>query len=225
MQIYNYDAKTLEYLGVSEADEDPVDAGDFLIPAFASVIEPPVAGADEVAVFDSDNDEWNLVTDLRGTEYWLGDGSHGTVNDINIELPVDALLSAPPPSVSDVVAIKVVEISTVTRAAATGGFVSDALGTDHFYGTLETDQLNLSALVALDADRIYPCRDESDQSWDRRAHTIAQLRTVMTTGTDYIQTILIQKDVFVAQLLAIAADSLLTDDEKRTQINALVIQY
>ena len=171
---------------------------------------PSVDIPDAVAVTDQE------YSDFRA-DYLAGKTIEVSGSDV---VSVDTQIS-----LSDTIAMKSNEIASTTRAAVTGGFVSDALGTDHFYGTLETDQLNLSALVALDADRIYPCRDESDQSWDRRAHTVAQLRTVMTTGTDYIQTILIQKDVFVAQLLAIAADSLLTDDEKRTQINALVIQY
>lgn len=41
MLVYNYSAITAEYTGSSEADEDPLDEGRWLIPACATTIEPP----------------------------------------------------------------------------------------------------------------------------------------------------------------------------------------
>lgn len=40
MQIYNYDAETGQYIGVSSADADPLQPGNWLIPANATTIEP-----------------------------------------------------------------------------------------------------------------------------------------------------------------------------------------
>lgn len=42
MLVYNYSAITAEYTGNSSADEDPLDKGNWLIPAFATTIEPPI---------------------------------------------------------------------------------------------------------------------------------------------------------------------------------------
>lgn len=42
MLVYNYSAITAEYTGSSSADEDPLDKGNWLIPAFATTIEPPI---------------------------------------------------------------------------------------------------------------------------------------------------------------------------------------
>ena len=40
MLVYNYSAITSEYTGSSNADEDPLDKGNWLIPAFATTTEP-----------------------------------------------------------------------------------------------------------------------------------------------------------------------------------------
>ena len=42
MLVYNYSAITAEYTGTSSADEDPLDKGNWLIPAFATTTEPPI---------------------------------------------------------------------------------------------------------------------------------------------------------------------------------------
>lgn len=41
MLVYNYHPVTKEFTGFSEADEDPLDKGKWLIPASATVIPPP----------------------------------------------------------------------------------------------------------------------------------------------------------------------------------------
>lgn len=41
MLVYNYHPTTHEYIGLNEADEDPLDKGKWLIPANATTITPP----------------------------------------------------------------------------------------------------------------------------------------------------------------------------------------
>lgn len=52
MQIFHFDPATNAYLGTSMADESPLEPGVFLVPAYATEIEPPVCGEGQRVVFD-----------------------------------------------------------------------------------------------------------------------------------------------------------------------------
>ena len=55
MNIYHYDAETLEYVGESIADPSPLEPGVWLIPAHATIIMPEAEpNEDEVLVFEDD---------------------------------------------------------------------------------------------------------------------------------------------------------------------------
>lgn len=61
LKIYHYDPKTGELLGQGFADADPLDKGNWLIPAHATSIEPPKPAKGKVTRFDGDK--------------WVQDGS------------------------------------------------------------------------------------------------------------------------------------------------------
>ena len=52
LKIYHFDPRTGELLGQGEADPDPLDKGNWLIPAHATSIEPPAAAKDKATRFD-----------------------------------------------------------------------------------------------------------------------------------------------------------------------------
>ena len=100
MDIYHYHPATNEFIGTSEARLDPLETqkrGEnvYLLPACATHLEPPVPGANEVAVF-GDN-MWSVTPDFRGTTYWLSDGSEHVINELGIPMPNDALREKPTP--------------------------------------------------------------------------------------------------------------------------------
>jgi len=79
--IYSYDRDTKEYAGSAHADESPLEPGVFLIPAYATDVEPPAAGPREVAVFG--NGAWAVVSDWRGVPlYSTTDGSAVAIDEI-----------------------------------------------------------------------------------------------------------------------------------------------
>ncbi|MBO6918371.1 MAG: hypothetical protein JJ858_08075 [Rhizobiaceae bacterium] len=90
MQIYNYHTITGEFLGTTEADENPLEPGEYIIPASATKLAPEFANSGEVAVFDGQ--KWGNVIDHRGVEYWLSDGSHHTITQLGMTMPDNAHL-------------------------------------------------------------------------------------------------------------------------------------
>lgn len=63
MNIYHYHHETGAYLGVGRADVDPLVAGSWLVPAYATPISPPSIIEGEAAVFAGA--EWQVVEDHR----------------------------------------------------------------------------------------------------------------------------------------------------------------
>lgn len=68
MNLYNYDKNTKEYLSTTLASADPMETkikGEFvpLVPAYATLIEPPTTGENEVAIFNGK--VWEIKKDFR----------------------------------------------------------------------------------------------------------------------------------------------------------------
>ncbi|MCD1265529.1 hypothetical protein [Shinella sumterensis] len=72
MNVYHFHHSTGEYLGSSEPDADPLDPGNVLVPAFATLAEPlePAAGFAIVFV----DDEWSHIADHRNEFWWEAGG-------------------------------------------------------------------------------------------------------------------------------------------------------
>lgn len=230
MLIYHYDKATGEYLGSTQAKESPREPGVYRIPAYATDKAPPTAGENEAPVFSVELDGWALVPNWRGTVYWLpsdGDSDDPDVVDgreiteLGVEPPVDAVYSLPPKSPALVGAEKVSELSGACEADIVSGFTSSALGTECTYQSDRDDQLNLIGAVSSGVDMTFKCKDSSGV-WDYRTHTAAQLQQVMSDGASVKHTKLNRFNQLRADVNAILDDAALTDDEKRTQIEAIV---
>lgn len=85
------------------------------------------------------------------------------------------------------VCYKTMHIEDLSLSAQTDiflGFSSSALGTAYWYDGKYEDQLNLIGAEAAGDTMDYPCRDDSVSAKVYRAHTNAQLVTVVQSGRD-----------------------------------------
>lgn len=64
MKVYHYDPTTMAYAGQSDADEDPMAPGSYLVPANATLRILPPLQAGQRAVFDAGLDTWTVQLDL-----------------------------------------------------------------------------------------------------------------------------------------------------------------
>ena len=67
MKIYNYHPEYKHFSGVSIADESPLELGVFLIPAYATEVEPPQCSSCEIPVFNETS--WEIIKNCCGTYY------------------------------------------------------------------------------------------------------------------------------------------------------------
>jgi len=59
MEVYTYNPVTGELVGISEADESPLEPGNFLMPAYSTELEPPAFNPQsEIVYFDKDEKVW-----------------------------------------------------------------------------------------------------------------------------------------------------------------------
>lgn len=87
-KIYHYDPITAEFLTDADAHMDPLE-GHPLVPGCATLTAPPEVTPGHVAVWA--DGVWRSEIDLRGTEYWLADGTHHVISEIGVTRPSDAL--------------------------------------------------------------------------------------------------------------------------------------
>lgn len=67
MKIYHYNNATGEYTGEFEARKSPLD-DEYLVPAYATIQNPPAVGDKEIAVFIEGG--WEIKPDHRGKVYY-----------------------------------------------------------------------------------------------------------------------------------------------------------
>lgn len=219
MNCYHYDPVTGAYNGFSQADPDPITPDEYLIPAYATTITPPTTAVNQAAIYNDGS--WSVVPDWRDHTYWMPDGGEHTITNLDEVPPVDALDAPPPLPPTQLAQEKITDLSTACDAAIISGFVSSALGSDHTYQSDRDDQINLIGASSAGVDMPYKCADVNG-IWTYRQHTAAQLKQALADGAaaklGHLQTFTTKK----TQVEVIVADSVMTDDEKRTAIEQVV---
>lgn len=156
--IYNYSAKTGEFLSSADARESPLEPGIFLMPANATDIEPPSPDANEIAVFAEG--AWSLLPDFRDVALW--DTATGTKTVIESPgiAPADVGLTsvAKPDSpatwsgkawVPDVSAIRVAKLADLQAAYAATIVVDVSYMGTTFQADMDSQNTLCKVLAAL----------------------------------------------------------------------------
>lgn len=97
MKIYTYDQHSGEFISSDEADKSPLEDGVYLVPAWATTIEPPEYGSRETCIFENGN--WTVKPDWRGVELFKSsDGTPTTIKEIGVTpIDIEATEINPPP--------------------------------------------------------------------------------------------------------------------------------
>lgn len=116
MNVYQTDDEGY-FVGVTQADQDPKNAGGWLIPRGCVTTPPPAVGGNQAARWDGA--VWVLLPDFIGVKYWLPDGSEHKMAVRGIPLPAGALLVRPPPTLAEVKAAKLAALEASRKAIET----------------------------------------------------------------------------------------------------------
>ncbi len=91
--LYHYNRDTFEYVGTSTGRLDPIDKNP-LIPAFSTMIEPPTVSVNKAAIFNVDEEKWEIISDFRGHVFYTEDGKEIIIQDLG-EVAEDLLNEKP----------------------------------------------------------------------------------------------------------------------------------
>lgn len=179
MKIYHYDQFTGQFLGIDDADEQPLEKGAYLKPAFSTFDVPPTPGANQVPVYK--NGVWELTDDYLGVQYWLPDGMSVVIDQLGVVPPTDAIYTKPDPSLSNVQSDKIQNLYLDCGGEITSGYQSQALGQNHLYPSKPTDQVNMTASVT---DSLVAMQDARETVWAQ--NTVYSIGDVILIDGEYL---------------------------------------
>lgn len=117
--VYNYDADTGAYLYASQAPHSPMDEpGTYLVPAHATMVEPPQVAVGQVAVFRSG--AWATAQDHTGQTFYTADGTPVKILLPGVNPDPSWAATPPPPTPEQVAAtIKSGAMAALTKSDVT----------------------------------------------------------------------------------------------------------
>lgn len=99
MKVNVYKEDTMEFSHTIELQRHPLRPDEYLEPPpNTTPVSVPTLKEHQAAVFNESTQQWRVVTDHRGKEYYLPDGTHHKIEDLDVTPPDDALDEPPPPT-------------------------------------------------------------------------------------------------------------------------------
>ena len=210
-----FDSVTGIHTGTFEAPESMVAPGTYIKPTYATYKSLPVLGFNEVAVMampdgtvptDGVSGDWVVKPDYRGATWYDATGNPVIIDTIGIPsvgLTPDMPLSI---TLAKLQQAKIVDLNTACGNFMVSGFTSSALGNVHTYDSKLEDQLNLTGVMALNADSYYKCVDGAGVK-AFLPHSAAQIKQVGIDGAMFKMVALskvdgLKKAVMLATTLA-----------------------
>lgn len=139
MAYYLYDQVTGEYLGIDHPQPHPFRLGEVIPAGNTTEIEPPTAGAGDVAVYR--DGVWSIAQDHRGETWFRDDGTEFKI--VKLGDPADdGLLAVAPVSPPDMPAerVKALNAAMAYGNAITGGELSQWAGIEPLSWTQQRDE-------------------------------------------------------------------------------------
>ena len=81
MKEYNYHPQYKYYISPSDAFESPEEPGQYLVSAYATLVEPPIVNDGQVQIYDEKTSNWSIIDDYRGLYFNVFNGT--TVHNEN----------------------------------------------------------------------------------------------------------------------------------------------
>lgn len=176
MQVYKYDEKTKEYIGTEQALINPLESElqgktIYLLPANATFEKPNLQDG-FASVWNGE--QWEIIEDNRGKEYWLDTDTFGTPAKAMKDLgafPAGAVFTAPEKMLSELKQEKINALKAERDSKEVEPIVYQGCSFD--YDDKARDRIN-AAIIALELQG-----DEATISW-----TTADNQDVKVTAND-----------------------------------------
>jgi hypothetical protein len=74
MKEYNYHPSYKHYISSNDAFISPLSAGEYLVSANATLLEPPIVESGKIQIFNENTKNWEIIDDFRGWYYNIFNG-------------------------------------------------------------------------------------------------------------------------------------------------------
>jgi len=116
-KVFLIESSTGEFQGAYDAQENPLEPGEFIVPESSTEVEPPPPIAGKTAVFA--NGAWSMVLDFRG-QVWFDKTSGAQVQIDVLGQPSENLVATytPTPTIAELAALARLKRDTLIQSVS-----------------------------------------------------------------------------------------------------------